>query len=127
MAKKAHFLLLILLVLSGCSAEKWTASFYLVQAENAVDQAWKMKDRKEPFEKRRVYYAKACGLFAKAYEKNDTVFSLARIEAAVDACWKAENEEQENVFRWFQEEYIKNHPQEYEYGDSGMGMMDMGG
>ncbi len=113
--------------LAGCSPNNWIARFYIVQAESKMDKAGNLKSHKTPFEKRVAYYAQACDYFSRAYERNPEVFSLARIESAADCCWKAGNEVQEELFRQFEEVYIKNHPQEYEYGDSGMGMMDMGG
>ncbi len=91
-----------------------------------MDRAGNLKAQKMPFEKRVGYYEKACAYFAKAYERNPAVYTLARIESATDCCWKANNETQEEVFKEFEEEYIKNHPQEYEHGDSGVAMMEMG-
>lgn len=127
MLKKTAFLIACLAVLSGCSPNNWMARFYIFKAESSMDKAGNLKSHKIPFEKRISYYAQACDFFSKAYERNPEVFTLSRIEAAADACWKANQTNQEDLFRQFEAVYIKSHPQEFEYGDSGVGMMDMGG
>lgn len=127
MLKKMAFLAACLTLLSGCTPNNWIAKFYIFQAESRVDEAGNLKSHKIPFEKRISFYAQACDYFAKAYERNPEVFTLSRIETAADSCWKANQPNQEDLFRQFEEVYIKNHPQEFEYGDSGVGMMDMGG
>lgn len=101
------------------------AAIYAFRAESAIDKATALKSRKIPFEDRKIYYIKACDFFVKAYENDASVFTLTRIEQAADTCWKADNREGEAIFRDYEQEYIKNHPQEYEYGDSGVGMMEM--
>ncbi len=120
------FSVLSLMFLSACSLQDWSARFYMFRAESSVDKATGLKSRKISFEDRKVYYVRACGDFIKAYQKNISVFTLTRIEMAADTCWKAGDPEKEDVFREYEKEYIKNHPQEYEYGDSGVGMMEMG-
>ena len=114
-----------LFFLLGCSGQDWLANIYMFRAESAVDKATNLKSKKISFADRKIYYVKACGFFAKSHEKNASVFTLARIEQAADTCWKADNSVQEEVFREYESEYIKKHPQEYEYGDSGVGMMEM--
>lgn len=99
----------------------------MVKAERALDEAASLRSKKVPFEKRTFLYAEACKNFSKAFEFNPDVFTLTRIEAAADSCWKAQREDAEAMFKQFEETYVKKHPQEYEYGDSGVGMMDMGG
>ena len=118
--------ILLMITLSGCSAQDWTAKFYMFQAESAVDKATNLKSKKIAFEDRKVYYIKACEYFAKAYEKDSSVYTLTRIEMAADTCWKAGAQDQELMFQEFEKEYIEKHPQEYEHGDSGVGMMEMG-
>lgn len=86
-----------------------------------------MKERKVPFEERMPQYKEACGHYINAYEMDPAIFTLIRIEEAADACWKAGDRNEEQIFRMFEEEYAKAHPQETEYGDAGVGMIDMGG
>jgi len=103
------------------------AKIYVVRAEGFITKADELKAKKISFSDRGKFYAEACIYFEKAYDSNPDVFTLARIDAAIDTCWKAEKPEQEDKFKQFEDEYVKRHPQEYEYGDSGAGMMDMGG
>ncbi len=103
------------------------AKFYVVQAEGEVDRASALKAQKVSFEKRTGHYAKACHLFLKAFKQDPRAFFLARIEMAADSCWKAGLEEEEMIFKAFADNYIQNHPKEYEYGDGGVALMDMGG
>lgn len=115
----------IAVFMSGCSTQDWMAAIYVFRAESAVDKATHLKSQKVSFEDRKTYYIKGCELFIKAYEKDVSVFTLTRIEQAADTCWKADDREGEAIFRDYEQEYIKYHPQEYEYGDSGVGMMEM--
>lgn len=112
--------------LSACSARDWKAKAAMVEAENALSKAAQLKDRKVPYEKRTPFYVKACRHFIQAYESDPRVFTYNRIEEAVDACWKAEDPEKEEVFKIFQEKYAKEHPVEFEHGDAGV-QMEMGG
>jgi hypothetical protein len=121
------FLLLLALAGSGCSPRGWTARWFIVQAENALGKAHQLKDKKTGFDERLPFYAKACGYYVKAYKVDPSVFTLIRIEEAADCCWKASLPEEEALFRAFEAMYSAAHPQESEYGDSGVGMMDMGG
>ena len=125
-AKGFILFLLVLAGFSGCSMRDWNAKTAMVEAENALSKAAQLKDQKVPFEKRIRFYREACGHFAKAYESDPRVFTYNRLEEAVDACWKAEDHEKEEMFRIFQEKYAKEHPLEYEHEDAGV-MMDMGG
>ncbi len=111
---------------AGCSVKDWRAKASMVKAENAMSKAARLKDQKVPFEKRVVFYKQACGHFSDAYARDSRVFTFNRIEEAVDACWKAEDREKEEMFRTFQEKYVKAHPVEYEHGDAGVNM-EMGG
>ena len=123
MLMKKTLLLFLALAVLGCSAKDWMAKFYAVQAENALTQAANMK--KNPFEKRLHFYAEACRDFGKAYRIDREVFTLTRIEAAQDTCWKAGDREAEEKFRQFEEEYSQAHPQEARYGDAGVGLVPM--
>ena len=103
------------------------ARWYVVQAENDLTEAGHMKSRKILFEKRLPYYAKACRHYLKAYEIDASVFTLMRIEEAMDCCWKANMYDEEEQFKAFEVIYSQEHPQETEHGDSGVALMDMGG
>ena len=125
MTKKILAVLFIFFA-AGCSGRDWVARIYMVQAEETVNKALELKSKKTPYEARRKYYATACSYFKKAFHYNTNVFTLARLEEAIDACWKANDVPGQEKFKQFQEQYSKSHPKELEYGDS-MGMMDMGG
>ncbi len=112
--------------ISGCSLRDWAAKAAMVKAESALSKAALLKDQKVPYERRVAFYREACIHFVRAYEIDARVFTYARLEEAVDACWKAEEHEKETTLRIFMEKYVKEHPMEYEHGDVG-GMMDMGG
>ncbi len=125
---KARLALMIsvLTLFTGCSRQDWLSKYYMFKAENAVSDAAIMKDRKVEYEKRVPLYASACRYFRQAYETDNRVFTLNRIEEASDSCWRANDRETEDLFKAFEEEYSKKHPQEVEHGDSGVGMMEMG-
>lgn len=125
-SSRAHLIPAFLFLLSGCSPNHLIANYYAVKAENAVDKASNMKTKKIPFEQRISIYEKACSDFLKAYQKSPDVFTLNRIETASDTCWKANKAEERDIFTEFENDYIKHHPQEFEHGDSGVGMMDVG-
>jgi hypothetical protein len=126
MTRLPFFFLLLIVTLAGCTPHGWAARWYIVQAETALGKAHHLKDQKIPFERRLPHYAKACNAYVKAYEIDPAVFTLIRIEEAADCCWKAEMKDGEALFRQFEEEYSKAHPQEVEYGDAGVGMVEMG-
>jgi hypothetical protein len=128
MNKNFFLLLTFAILLSGtaCSPQGWTARWHIVQAENARGKANKMKEHKAGFDQRLPWYAKACHSYLKAYETDSAVFTLTRIEEAADCCWKANLREEEAVFHAFETEYNAAHPQEVEYGDAGVGMIDAG-
>ena len=123
---KNLFLLFFLLLAAGCSKKDWMAKLYAMKADSAISEASMLKEKKVPYEGRVKFYASACDYFLKAYESDSRVFTLSRIEEAADVCWRAGNKETEEVFKVFEESYIKEHPKEYEYGDSGVAMMEMG-
>lgn len=91
----------------------------MLQAESAIDKAGTLKDKKFDFKTRVPYYQKACGHFYKAYQLKPALFTLNRIESAVDACWKSGEKTEEEALMAFQEEYAKAHPHEQDYGDPG--------
>lgn len=117
--KKAFLLFLFIFAQMGCAGDYWAAQFYVWQAENSFDQGYKMKEKKAPYEERVPYYQIACDYYLKAFSKNTGVFTFGKIEQALDSCWRAENQEGEEVFSAFAEEYAKEHPKEVEYGDPG--------
>ena len=120
-------LILAVLIQGACSPRGWWARFYVVRAENALGKAAALKHQKVSFDNRLPYFANACQSYVKAYEIDPTVFTFNRIEEAMDACWKSKQQEKEELFKNFEEQYIRAHPQEYERGDAGVGMVDMGG
>ena len=97
----------------------------MLQAENTISKALRLKDQKIPYEKRVSLYKKACAEFFRAYEIDERVYTYTRIEEATDACWKAEEHEKEEAFKVYEEKYAKTHPVEFEHGDAGVNM-DMG-
>jgi len=119
-------LFLMLGLLGGCSKRNWTAKIYVVMAENEMDRAHQLKAKKIPYEERMKYYRNACKNFSTAYDQDLTVFTLSRIEIAVDACWRAQEFGKEELFKAFEFQYAKDHPTEYEYGDAGVNMIEMG-
>ncbi len=119
-------LFLVMGFFGGCSKRNWTAKIYIVLAENGIDRVHQLKARKVPYEERIKYYRGACHHFSKAYEEDRTVFTLNRIEIAADACWRAQELDKEEMFKAFELQYAKEHPQEYEYGDAGVNMIEMG-
>ena len=127
MKKYIPVLILASLLYGGCSPRGWMARFYVVRAESAVGKAGELKHQKVSFDNRLPYFSRACRYYAKAYEIDPTVFTFIRIEEAADVCWKSKQSEKEEMFKNFEEQYIRSHPQEYERGDAGMGMVDMGG
>lgn len=121
------FLLMVfLLAETACSPRGWAARWHMVQAENHLGKAHHLKDQKVPFEQRLPYYVKACGAYVQAYEIDPEIFTLVRIEEAADSCWKANLLDEEALFREFEIAYTEAHPQEAEYGDAGVGMVEMG-
>ena len=119
------FFFLVIGLSGGCSQRNWTAKIYVVMAENEMDRAHQLKT-KVPYAERQKYFRKACHYFSKAYEYDRTVFTFNRIEVAIDACWRAEDSEKEEMFKGFGSQYVKEHPKEYEYGDAGLNMIEMG-
>lgn len=113
-------------VFQGCSKRDLMSKIYMLKAENALSEAALQKEKKVAYDDRVKYYQTACRNFRGAYDLNPDVFTLNRIESAADACWRAGDAENEEVFRIFEDEYSKKHPQEVEHGDSGVAMMEMG-
>ncbi len=118
-ADKGLFLF-TLLIFSGCSKQYWTANFYMMKAESAVMKAHELKAKKAPYEKRLPFYRQACFDFLKAFEADPKIFTLNRIQEAADSCWRVEETEVREKFLQFEEQYAKEHPREYEYGEAGV-------
>lgn len=116
----------LLLAVSGCSKQDIMAKFQVFRAEEELSKAVMLKEKKVAYEQRVPLYNKACTFFKDAFETDPAVFTLNRIEEAMDACWRAGNKENEELFRTFEAQYAMAHPQEYEHGDSGVAMMEMG-
>ena len=123
---KNLLLAVFFLALAGCSKQDWLAKIYMIKGENSVAKAQTLKTHKAPYQIRIPYYQKACVQFGKAYEYNPNVFTLTRIEEAIDSCWRVGDKDHEEKFREFEDIYAKKHPKEYEYGDAGMNMIDAG-
>ena len=119
--KRLSILFFILLFLGGCSKQSWLAKIYMVKAEDAFSKAHAMRVKKDKaaHNQRQQYYQVACDNFSKAYRWDSGAFTLNRIEEAAEACLRVEDAKDEQTFREFEEEYIKNHPDEAKYGDAG--------
>ena len=113
-------------MVSGCSKQDILAKFQVFRAEEELSKAVLLKEKKVPHDQRVPLYAKACNFFKDAFDTDPGVFTVNRIEEAMDACWRAGNKENEELFRIFEAQYAQAHPQEYEHGDSGIAMMEMG-
>ncbi len=109
------------LLLSGCSSQSWLAKIYMVKAEDAFAKARAMRIKKDDtfYQERLKEYRTACGYFAKAYQINNKAFTLNRIWEAAEACLRVEDFKNEKTFRDFEEEYVRDHPDETKYGDAG--------
>jgi len=102
----------------GCSSRTWVANAHMWKAENAYTKAHELRLQKVSYEARLGYYQDACSNFLKAYSLNSRIFTLNRIESAVDACSRVGNYEGEETFKEFGEQYVKDHPHEASYGDA---------
>lgn len=116
----------LMFTISGCSKQDIIAKFHVFKAEEQLSKAAAMKEKKATHEQRVPLYSKACDFFKDAFDTDPAVFTLNRIEEAMDSCWRSGNKENEELFRTFEAQYAMAHPQEYEHGDSGVAMMDMG-
>ena len=103
---------------AGCSKPFWTARFYMLKAEDRMSKAAMLKSQKIPYEGRIPYYREACLYFLRAYRSDPGIFTLGRIREAGDSCWRSGNGEGQAEFTRFEEKYAKQHPKEYEYGDT---------
>ncbi len=90
----------------------------MFQAESAFDKAHNLRVKKIPYEVRLRYYRRACDGFWEAYRRDPKIFTLYRIELAVEACLRVENKEVEKAFKAFEEKYAAEHPVEAEFGDA---------
>ncbi|HXV28075.1 MAG TPA: hypothetical protein VD913_03835 [bacterium] len=116
----AVVILWIAVSIIGCSKQYWSANVYMLKAENAVSRARQMRARKTSYESRLPHYREACSYFLKAFELDEMLFTLNRIEEAQDACWRAEDADAREIFIEFEERYARKRPREYEYGDAGV-------
>ncbi len=123
----AGFAVFFLFAAAGCSKQDLSAKFYMFKAEDELTKAAGLKDKKISYDLRVPLYGAACTYFKKALDTDPRVFTLNRIEEASDACWRCGNKENEEIFKNFEAQYAKAHPQEFEHGDSGVAAMDMGG
>lgn len=118
--KKILFALAVILTSLGCSKLTWIAKIYVVRAEDTASKAHAMRiDKKVPAGVRLKLYHQACTDFLRAYRYDPSVFTLNRIEMASDTCLRVEDFKNANMFRDFEEEYVKKHPNEAKYGDAG--------
>ena len=116
--KKFFILILIALAGAGCSKGFWQARFYMLKAEDRLARAAKLKSQKVSYEERVPYYREACGYYLKAYQNGPGIFTLSRIRDASDSCWRAKDDQGQQVFVQFEEAYAKKHPKEFEYGET---------
>lgn len=93
----------------------------MVRAEEVFSKAHAMRVRKNDsaYKQRLEFYREACDNFSRAYRINPETYTLNRIEEAIEACLRVEDFKDEEIFRQFEEEYAKNHPDETKYGDAG--------
>ena len=125
--KKIFACLCLFLLCAGCSKQYWTTRFYILKAENAYTQAYKLKLQQTPYQNRLPHYRAACDYFLKAFELESRIFTLNQIQEASDACWRIDDIANRDKFRDYEEQYIKKHPLENEYGDAGVfGVSDSG-
>ena len=119
--KKILLLILLAFCFLGCTKQAWLAKIYMVKAEEAFSKGHALRVRKRDavYQSRLKYYRKACGYFSKAYRVNREVFTLNRIDEAMEACLRIEDFKGEETFRQFEEEYVQAHPDEAKYGDAG--------
>ncbi len=122
----AGFAVCFCLATAGCSKQSLWAKYNMFKAEDELTKAAGLKDKKVPYDMRVPNYSRACFFFKKAFDADPSAFTLNRIEEAIDTCWRSSNAEYEELFKSFEEQYVKAHPQEYEHGDSGVAMIDMG-
>lgn len=118
--KKTAFFLSIIFILTGCGqANNFIAArVQMFKAENAYAKAFSLKSKRVPYEQRIPYYRVACDLFYKAYQMDSGTFTLSRIHDATDSCWRVDDQEKEDIFAFFGDAYAKEHPKEFEYGDT---------
>ncbi|MBI3307594.1 MAG: hypothetical protein HYZ84_07310 [Candidatus Omnitrophica bacterium] len=100
------------------------AKFYMFQAENAYWKGYELRRKKVAPEIRLKEYTIACDNFLKAYKSDPSIFTLFRIETALESCIRTHHQEGREIFELFRDEYIKQHPTEAEYGDA-MPSLDM--
>lgn len=113
------------LFFNGCSAQSFKAKIHAFKAESALSKAAGLKERKVDYQKRVPLYRRACLEYKAAFDLDPGVFTHFRIEEAMNACWRSNEPEHEELFRIFEQQYAAAHPQESEYGDAGVGMMEM--
>lgn len=123
---KKLLLSVLLMIVSGCSKENFMAKIHVFKAENALTKAASLKEKRAAYGDRVPLYKMACLEFKSAFDSDPSVFTINRIEEAMDACWRSGDKDNEDVFRVFEGQYAQAHPQEYEHGDAGVGMMEMG-
>lgn len=110
---------------SGCSQEYWAALIEMGQAEGAFQKGAALAAKKgiRP-EERLKHYREACAHFKKALERDQSIFTLNRILSAAEACARVEDHVGEQIFSDFSDRYVREHPNEAEYGDAGVEVME---
>lgn len=116
---KRIVLVIFALLMTGCMKSSWVAKYYMVKAENSYERAHEIRAKKELNEKRKKLYHDACKYFAKAYQFDPKLFTLNRLYSASDACLRVGDSEEARQFRKIEEEYVRTHPKEAEYGEAG--------
>ncbi len=109
----------------GCSRNYWPALFEMFIAESAHQKGAALATQKGADPKERLkHYRTACEHFKKAYDRNPGIFTLNRILSAAESCAWIEDHAGEGLFSEFSDRYVREHPDEAEYGDAGVDVME---
>ena len=92
--------------------------FFMFQAESAYTKAREMATQAVPKEERIKLFQRACDQFLRAYDHDSSLFSVNRIEMAIESCTWAKDVQAKELFLSFEADYLKVHPVEAEYGDA---------
>lgn len=117
--RKFSLLLLIPFLAGGCSLISWSARFFMFQAEEAYNKAYELRHTRVAYEERIKYYRIACRAFSRAYDIDEHLFTLNRINFAIESCMRVGDTESEKKLQDFEERYAREHPKEVEYGEAG--------
>lgn len=112
----------VVFLLQGCSGSP-LAVYDLYKADSLFDriEGIMRREKKMSFDQRVPYYRQACSLYGKAFFRDRRVFKLDDIENAAHACDAGGLEDERDKYLAFEEEYIREHPKEAEYGPNPFG------